>query len=64
MLITLISAGAGIVPMLLLEPSFWRICLTTLCVEIVMIPLIWFVVFDDFEKKFVIERVGKFFKER
>ena len=64
MLITLISAGAGIIPMLLLEPSFWRICLTTLCVEIVMIPLVWFVVFDDFEKKFVIERVGKFFKKR
>ena len=45
-------------------PSFGRICLTTLVVEIVLLPLAWFVVLNSLERSSVLCRVRRFFLSR
>lgn len=46
------SAAVGYVPSLLMSASFWRVCVTTVVSNIVLIPLISFVVLDASEREF------------
>ena len=42
-------------------PSFIRVVSTTLVAEIVFLPLVWILVLDDDEKKFVCEKAKRIF---
>ena len=52
---------AGVIPMVLLPPSFWRICLTTLCCELMLFPLAWCLLFTQEERCYVREKMKQFF---
>lgn len=41
----------------LLPPSFVRVLITTGCVELTLLPLTWFFMFDDSERKFFKEKI-------
>ena len=60
-LVIAMSASAGFVVRSLLPASFARVCLTTLGVEIVLLPTVWFWLFDTFERKFIADRLGAIF---
>lgn len=47
----------GAVPRFLLEPSFWRVCLTTLIIEVVYLPVAWFTVLSKEERGFIREKL-------
>ena len=59
LLAILLSVSAGFVPRFVLEENFLRVCLTTLAVEGLLLPLIWFVVLDPEEREFVRVRVRR-----
>ena len=48
-----VAAAFGALPRLWLGPSFARVCLTTLCAEAALAPLVWTVVLSDVERKAV-----------
>ena len=48
-----LSSIAGFLPRLFFGPSFARVCLTTLAVEVFLLPFSWLVVLDESERKFV-----------
>jgi len=50
---TAAAAAAAAVPRLLLPVSAWRICLTTAACEVVLLPLVWFVVVDAGERAYL-----------
>jgi len=56
----MVSAAAGLPPRLFMEPSFARVCLTTLGCELVMLPLVWFVVLGQDEREYVRAKWAKF----
>lgn len=64
LLISVISFMVGAIPRLLFPETFFRVCLTTLACELVMVPLVWFIVMNEFERKFLKERVMKMVKKR
>ena len=49
-LITTISCLIGLIPSLFMPSSFLRICVTTLAVEIVLLPLSWFLLLNVSER--------------
>lgn len=51
----------GAIPVLLLPPSFWRICLTTLCCEVLILPLAWSALLNTEERVYACEKVSAFF---
>ena len=55
--LVLIVLFVGLLPRLLLVPSFLRVVLTTLCCEIIFIPGVWFLVLDAMEREFMRHRV-------
>lgn len=48
-----LSAATGYTPSLFMGASFWRVCVTTVVSNVVLIPLILFVVFDASEREFL-----------
>ena len=48
----------GLLPRLFLGQSFWRICITTLVVELVFIPSSWFLLLNPSEKDFLKTRIS------
>lgn len=56
-MLILISSAAGRVVMQLMPASFLRIVVTTTCVELTLLPLTWFFMFDDSERMFFKEKV-------
>lgn len=60
-LAVLIVAGASFawMPRLMMDPSFWRVVVTGVCSEMVMIPFAWFVVIDGDERAYVCEKLAK-----
>ena len=57
--LTIVLCGViGSVPRFFILPSFIRVCMTTVCFEVVYLPLIWFVVLSKDERQFVIEKFG------
>lgn len=57
-LVTGISFAAGMLPRMFMSQSFARICVTTMFVEMVLIPISWFFLLDFYEREFI---RGKFF---
>lgn len=49
----LLSTAVGLLPRYILVPSFARVCLTTLLVELALIPICWFVVMEEAERAFI-----------
>ena len=56
-IVILVSGMAGCLPMYFIKPSLWRVVLTTLCVESMFLPLAWFWVLDDVERRFLTIRL-------
>lgn len=56
-LIVIPSLAVGCLPRVFLEASFIRVVLTTLVVEMVLLPLTWRFVFDSEERHFVCDRL-------
>lgn len=59
----IISIASGFVVTKLMDASFGRICLTTLVCEIVLFMGSWFILFEDEDRKFVVERLKKVVKK-
>ena len=57
------SIMVGSLPQLFLEASFLRICVTTICVELFMIPFSWIVVFSSDERVYVKTAIRKIIKK-
>lgn len=51
------SAVIGYIPSLLMAASLWRVCITTLVTNAVLIPLVLFVVLDASEREFLGNKV-------
>ena len=56
-IISSIGGIAGFLPRLLMAASFMRICVTTFCVEVVLLPLAWRFMFDVNEKEFLYSKL-------
>lgn len=56
--LTVVTLAIGYVPRLFMQASFMRVCVTTILVELVMLPLSWFIVMDASEREFVMSRIG------
>lgn len=54
--VILVAGSASLVPRLIMAPSFGRIVVTTIFCELILLPMLWFVILDDDERKFVRER--------
>lgn len=52
-----VSGSVGLVPRFFMAESFLRVCTTIAFCEAVILPLMWFVIFNTEEKAFVRERV-------
>lgn len=50
--VSVISAAVGYIPSLYMAASFWRVCVTTVVSNVVLIPLILFIVLDASEREF------------
>lgn len=53
-----VSGGIGWLPRLAMSESFLRVCVTTTFCEIVFLPLMWFVLFSNEEREFMVEKLG------
>lgn len=51
--LAVICLAIGAVPRVLFAPSFWRVCATTLTIEVVFFPAAWFIVLSKEEREFV-----------
>lgn len=58
----LVCLLVGALPSMFISPSFWRICLTTLTVEIVLIPISWIFILNDAERNFIKDKILKLLK--
>ena len=54
------SLLVGFIPRIFLAQSFARVCITTMIVEAVLIPLAWLLILDASEKSFLMTRVASF----
>lgn len=52
-----VAGGFGMIPHFFMGESFFRVCITIAFCEIIILPLMWFVIFNQEEKDFVRERV-------
>lgn len=48
----------GMIPHFFMASSLSRVCVTTLCCEIVFLPMTWFLILNDEERKYVVEKIG------
>lgn len=53
-----VSAGFGWLPHLVMDESFLRVCVTTAMCEVVFLPLTWFVLLSNEERRFMVEKFG------
>ena len=65
----LLSTGGavliGSLPRIWLDASFMRVCVTTVCCEITFLPLVWWCVLEEAERRFVVERcILRFFNKK
>ena len=51
-----VTAAVGALPQLFCGASFPRVVVTTICCEVVFLPLVWLFVFDANEREFVIAK--------
>lgn len=56
-----VVAFVGYLPHLFMKASLIRVFVTTVCCELVMLPLLWLVVLDRAEREFIASRVRKAF---
>lgn len=54
-----VAGIGGLVPRLCIQPSFMRVCITTVCCEAILLPLAWFVVLEAEERIYVSEKFMK-----
>ena len=57
-----LSLSVGSLPRLFLPASFGRICLTTMLVEVFLVPFAWFLILDESERNFVAGKLGALLK--
>lgn len=55
-----ISALISIIPRFMMQASFFRLCVTIIFSESVLIPLSWFLVLDSAERQFITNKFRKF----
>ena len=58
--LVVVSAAAGLLPRLWMEPSFWRVLITTIMVVPVMVVVAWRLVLDSVDRQFIVDRIGKY----
>jgi len=58
----LIGLVVGYLPHVIVDASFLRVCMTALFVEIIFLPIVWFIVLTTSERAFVKEKAGKIFR--
>ena len=63
LIISLICSVAGFSTRLYCEPGIMRLVCTIIICEMVFLPLIWLIVFDDDERCFVKDRLSRFLKK-
>ena len=63
-LVTSCSLVIGLLPRFFFEQTFLRCVITIIAVEVVIFPMIWFVVLEETEKSYLIAQVRKRFKIR
>jgi O-antigen/teichoic acid export membrane protein len=56
-IVTLCATFFGLLPRFFMVESFIRIIVTTIFCEVAFIPLVWFVLFDNCEREFVLGRI-------
>lgn len=56
-LLAAVSGAVGLVPQFFWEPSFWRVCLTTVVTEVMLLPMAWFLLLDREERDFLLRRL-------
>ena len=57
LLSSLFAVIPGYIITLLMTPSFVRVIVTTMVIEIVLLPLVWYFVFEEEEKKLVLSKL-------
>jgi len=50
--------GIGCLPRFMMPDGFFRVCVTTVLCEAFFMPLTWFVLLSNAERKFVVEKIG------
>ena len=60
-MVSVIAGLCGAVPRFLLAESFTRICLTTVVIELMLVPSSWFLILSQEERMFVEQRVRQLF---
>ena len=53
-----VAALSGSIPRLFMPASFLRVCVTTVFCEFVFLPLTWFILLSNEERRFVVEKFG------
>ena len=57
--VAIVVAGVvGLTPRIYMPESFLRVCVTTICCELVFLPLLWFVLLSNEERLFIKDRIG------
>ena len=51
-----VTGAVSLLPRLFMSASIWRVCVTTVFSEIVLLPMLWLVIFNGEEREFVRER--------
>ena len=57
LIVTTCGTFFGLLPRFFMEESFSRIVVTTIFCEVTFIPLVWFVLFDNSEREFVLKKI-------
>lgn len=64
LVLVLLSSPLGYVTRLFWEPSFVRVVMSTLMVEVVLLPCAWLLIFDSSEKEFVAGKIQSLLRLR
>lgn len=59
LLVAAVATGAGFIPRWFMASSLVRVLVTTALMELVMLPGIWFYVFDHTEREFVVAKIRR-----
>jgi len=60
--VSCVGVGVGCVPKLFLSTSLFRVCLTTVMIEISLFLVVWYVMFNSSERAYVGGRIRSFFE--
>ena len=61
-IVTVVVLGIGSTLKFFMAPSLLRVVLTTLICEVVFLPLAWYAILDNDEKKYVVEKMRSTFR--